>query len=307
MPYAPGIQSQPIHADMSGWGQALMHFADQSNARKEQAKEEAKSFKTYVAMGEQMGLSKDEMLTKDLPTVKGMVEGTMTKNKLTELKQLSDWRGLQMQQIQQQMAQHTADARHVADFQRSYRNVTTPMNIPAGTFGALSPQETIGGGPLDASAVADLYLKSGAPIAQMDDLMRGMQYGAKASAGQEDRAPVVREVGGHNVIYSPATGKYDLLDRASTQQGLSYDQKVQLMDRQALLRSKANLEKSISLLPKDSELHTDAAAKLDSINAQLGGDTPPPADHISWLRAHPEKADSFDSKYGKGAAAKYLK
>ena len=61
MPYAPGIQSVPFRADMSGWGNALMQFIGDKQKREEQVKADAKSHKTYIAMGEQLGLDAKEL------------------------------------------------------------------------------------------------------------------------------------------------------------------------------------------------------------------------------------------------------
>lgn len=119
MPYAPGITYQPIRADMSGWGQALMQIMGEKDRKAEQAKQEAKQFKTYVAMGEQIGLNKDELLTKDLPTVQGMVEGTITKNKLQQ----------EGEKLKQLMAERTAQEDFAKALQQAGgRNVIDTLN-----------------------------------------------------------------------------------------------------------------------------------------------------------------------------------
>ena len=84
MPFAPAVSPQAPHADMSGWGRALLQALGMKDARAEKAKEEAQSFKTYVAMGKQLGLNPDELTTKDLGTVRGMVEGHITQKNLQQ-------------------------------------------------------------------------------------------------------------------------------------------------------------------------------------------------------------------------------
>jgi hypothetical protein len=84
MPYNPQVPYIPMRADLGQWGAALMEIMGQKDRKAEQAKEEAKQFKTYVAMGEQIGLNKDELLTRDLGTVRGMVEGKIAKQKFDE-------------------------------------------------------------------------------------------------------------------------------------------------------------------------------------------------------------------------------
>lgn len=72
----------------------------------------------------------------------------------------------------ERQAKQQAQARDMAalqSFQRSARNVTTPMQIPAGTFGygvqggrlAPSGAETVGGQPLNRSTAVELALRSG--------------------------------------------------------------------------------------------------------------------------------------------------
>jgi len=153
MPYAPGIQSVPFHADMSGWGNALLKFMGDQQARADKIKEDAKSHRTYMAMGQQLGLDPGELKNAGLEGAKGMVEGYIAKSKFEELAQTVAAKRAEMQNAQR-------DAGHVAQFQRSYSNMTTPMQIPAGTFGPLSQTETIGG-PMSGEDKFNLMQQSG--------------------------------------------------------------------------------------------------------------------------------------------------
>ena len=88
MPYAPQISYQAPQfdaprGDASNWGRALMQILGDKSAKEErlaeQAKAEAGEFKTLVAYGETLGLDKNNLMTKDLDTVRGMVKGLTAK------------------------------------------------------------------------------------------------------------------------------------------------------------------------------------------------------------------------------------
>ena len=187
MPYAPGIQSVPFHADMSGWGNALLKFIGDRQARADKIKEDAKSHRTYMAMGEQLGLDTGELKNAGLEGAKGMVEGYIAKSKFEEIAQTVAAKRAEMQNAQR-------DAGHVAQFQRSYSNMTTPMQIPAGTFGPLSQPETIGG-PMNGEDKFNLMQQSGVSPDDQYKLMRaygemGVGNGAKSDLGAIQYDPV---------------------------------------------------------------------------------------------------------------------
>ena len=184
MPYAPGIQSVPFRADMSGWGNALMQFIGDKQKREEQVKADAKSHKTYIATGEQLGLDSKELHNAGLEGATGMVKGIQQFAAANQ----------KMQQEQYAFQQQKQQADAIAQFQRSNTNMTTPMQIPPGTFGPLYRGETIGG-PISSEDRFNLMQKSGVNPDDQYKLMRaygemGGGEGARADLGAIQYDPV---------------------------------------------------------------------------------------------------------------------
>lgn len=182
-----------------------------------------------------------------------------------EQQQKQSMQALQMAQIQSGMQQERMDASRLANFHRSYDNVTTPMQIPPGTFGPMYRGETVGG-PLDQRGVFNLAQRSRLNPQQTGEILRA--YG-QTTPDAEVGPPVVANIGGHDVMYSRKTGKYDLLDRSQTQQGMTFDQRLSLMDRQAKLREKAIIAKDINLMQPDNPLRVEAQKRIDAIDESL--------------------------------------
>lgn len=180
MPYAPGIQSVPFRADMSGWGNALMQFIGDKQKREEQVKADAKSHKTYIAMGEQLGLDAKELNNAGLEGATGMVKGFIAKQEIERGIQQLAAANQKMQQEQYAFQQQKQDAGAIAQFQRSATNMTTPMQIPPGTFGPLYRGETIGG-PISSEDRFNLMQKSGMNPDDQYKLMRAYGEGAQGN------------------------------------------------------------------------------------------------------------------------------
>lgn len=194
MPYAPGIQSVPFRADMSGWGNALMQFIGDKQKREEQVKADAKSHKTYIAMGEQLGLDAKELNNAGLEGATGMVKGFIAKQEIERGIQQFAAANQKMQQEQYAFQQQKQQADAIAQFQRSNTNMTTPMQIPPGTFGPLYRGETIGG-PISSEDRFNLMQKSGVNPDDQYKLMRaygemGGGEGARADLGAIQYDPV---------------------------------------------------------------------------------------------------------------------
>ena len=180
MPYAPGIQSVPFRADMSGWGNALMQFIGDKQKREEQVKADAKSHKTYIAMGEQLGLDAKELNNAGLEGATGMVKGFIAKQEIERGIQQFAAANQKMQQEQYAFQQQKQQADAIAQFQRSATNMTTPMQIPPGTFGPLYRGETIGG-PISSEDRFNLMQKFGVNPDDQYKLMRAYGEGAQGN------------------------------------------------------------------------------------------------------------------------------
>jgi hypothetical protein len=118
MPYAPGIQSIPMRADLSGWGNALMQFIGDKQKREEQVKADAKSHKTYIAMGEQLGLDAKALNSAGLEGAEGMVRGFITKQEINRGIQQFAAAKQKMEQEQYAFQQQKQDAGAIAEFRR---------------------------------------------------------------------------------------------------------------------------------------------------------------------------------------------
>jgi hypothetical protein len=170
----------PFRADMSGWGNALMQFIGDKQKREEQVKADAKSHKTYIAMGEQLGLDAKELNNAGLEGATGMVKGFIAKQEIERGIQQLAAANQKMQQEQYAFQQQKQDAGAIAQFQRSATNMTTPMQIPPGTFGPLYRGETIGG-PISSEDRFNLMQKSGMNPDDQYKLMRAYGEGAQGN------------------------------------------------------------------------------------------------------------------------------
>jgi hypothetical protein len=272
MPYAPGITYQPIQADMSGWGRALMQIMGQKDAKAEQAKKEAQEFKTYVAMGKQIGLNPDELTTADLGTVKGMVEGKITQTNLE---------------------------RAVAEFQKMQREGASQDALTQAVSRAgnskLSSALAQGQGPIRPEPVSsqDILqsMVQNAPAAlnspQAVSVLEAMQRGEAMVAQKtpQDATPRLVNIGGREVLVSDITGKYDVLPN-TTDSRLS--ERMQAIDRTALQRRKTDITKALAnyLTPDVKEFYTQ---ELESINNQLSGGSAAPE-----ATAEPAKSEAAE-------------
>jgi hypothetical protein len=179
---------------MSGWGNALMQFIGDKQKREEQVKADAKSHKTYIAMGEQLGLDAKELNNAGLEGATGMVKGFIAKQEIERGIQQFAAANQKMQQEQYAFQQQKQQADAIAQFQRSNTNMTTPMQIPPGTFGPLYRGETIGG-PISSEDRFNLMQKSGVNPDDQYKLMRaygemGGGEGARADLGAIQYDPV---------------------------------------------------------------------------------------------------------------------
>lgn len=145
-----------------GIASGVMRRQEQKRLAEEKEAETAKTFRTYVAMGEQLGLPATALKNAGAEGAKGMVEGYIAKQKFDEF-------AAQIQERRAKAAAEARDAGALGQFNQRVRNVTTPMQIPAGTFGygvqggrlAPSGAETVGGQPLNRSTAVELALRSG--------------------------------------------------------------------------------------------------------------------------------------------------
>lgn len=169
--------------DTSNWGRALMQILGEKSAREEQAKKEAGEFKTYVAMGKQIGLNPDELTTQDLPTVKGMVEGAITKTKLEEA--VANYKRMQA-------ANDSSAALTSAVKAAGTKSVTMPQfQIPGQPLGTMMPSMTATTSqPLTTQSLLDAIARfpAAASEPQTLNLVQALQQGevikAKSMAEQ---------------------------------------------------------------------------------------------------------------------------
>jgi hypothetical protein len=103
-------------------------------------------------------------------------------------------RNMVLKQEMQKFQQQKQDAGAIAKFQRSNTNMTTPMQIPAGTFGPMYGGETIGG-PISSEDRFNLMQKAGVNPEDQYKLMRaygemGGGEGARADLGAIQYDPV---------------------------------------------------------------------------------------------------------------------
>lgn len=157
-----------IGQGLQQFGQGIAKGIYERQARKQKEEEDAKETKKqhnyYMGIGEMMGFDKTAMQNAGAEGTKGMVEGTIAKQKFEEF----------AGRIREQKLKEAATARDasaVAQFQRSATNMTTPMQIPPGTFGPLYRGETIGG-PISSEDRFNLMQKSGVNPDDQYKLMR---------------------------------------------------------------------------------------------------------------------------------------
>ena len=279
MPYAPGIQSVPFRADMSGWGNALMQFIGDKQKREEQVKADAKSHKTYIAMGEQLGLDAKELNNAGLEGATGMVKGFIAKQEIERGIQQFAAAKQKMQQEQYAFQKQKQDASAVAQFQRSATNMTTPMQIPPGTFGPLYRGETIGG-PISSEDRFNLMQKSGVNPDDQYKLMRAYgEMGGGDGAPFYNRADVgnllpVKGAEGYGiavtgprqsqVIYTggpqgssinvPGVGDVGVITQKPGQSQIVPGQQTQGQLREALAKAEADIAKLRTKMKADPEM-----------------------------------------------------
>jgi len=179
-----------------GIASGVMRRQEQKRLAEEKEAETAKTFRTYVAMGEQLGLPANALKNAGAEGAKGMVEGYIAKQKFDEF-------AAQIQERRAKAAAEARDAGALSRFQRSHANMTTPLQIPAGTFGPLSRAETIGG-PIGGEDRFNLMQKAGVSPEDQYKLMRA--YGEQG--GGENVMPVPATIAGRNLIVNPKSGAF---------------------------------------------------------------------------------------------------
>lgn len=166
-----------IGQGLQQFGQGIAKGIYERQARKQKEEEDAKETKKehnyYMGIGEKMGFDKTAMQNAGAEGTKGMVEGTIAKQKFEEF-------AGRIREQKMKEAATARDASAVAQFQRSATNMTTPMQIPPGTFGPLYRGETIGG-PISSEDRFNLMQKSGVNPDDQYKLMRAYGEGAQGN------------------------------------------------------------------------------------------------------------------------------
>lgn len=310
MAYAPAVSPYTPHADMSGWGRALMEIMGQKDAKAEQAKQKAQTFKTYVAMGKQIGLNPDELTTKDLGTVKGMVEGHITKTNL-------------------ERAMEDSNVRNQAAYANILRDTAAVNAANRGQAEQAAGLAAVPGFMADLAREPDNFVE--APLTQQQRMVRAMENNPnirfvpgntmmsqmlesamKGGDGAADYQPVPFEVNGLKGLVSPRTGAIHVAG-GGNQTGLTFDQRVDLIDRSALQKERGQLSKLVTTVTTGPMFEA-ANQRLQQIDSALGaqgaggGDANAPGEtDIAYLKAHPELKGAFEARFGKGTAGKYVK
>ena len=201
------------------------------------------------------------------------------------------------------------DVQALSQFQNSYRNVTTPMQIPAGTFGmqvsggrvAPSPAETVGGQPMDERGIFDLGMKSRLNPNQLGDVLKA--YGGGEGAPFYNRGDVgnllpVKGAPGYGIavtgprqsqviftggpqgssINVPGVGDVGVITTKPGQSTIVPGQQTQGQIREALAKSEADIAKLRTKMKADPEMEQYLGGALaeqeslaNSYRAALGG------------------------------------
>lgn len=300
MPYAPAVSPQAPRADMSNWGRALMQILGEKSAKEErqaeQAKQEAGEFKTLVAYGETLGLDKNSLMTKDLDSVRGIVRGLTAKQEFEK-------GAAELKRIMQQQESAKALEQAVRDTGRMTSAETLalkrgPINPPVVKP---TPERFMQQLAANPAAVND---------EQAVRFLEAMRMGE--NGGEQQFMPQAFDVNGIKGIVSPRTGA---IHTQSNPTGLTFEQRVSLMDRSALLKEKGNLSKALPYLT--GTMAEQVQGQLNAINAELGGDDAaagagqqannPTAADVDYLRKHPNLKGAFENRFGAGSASRYLK
>lgn len=186
-----GHASLNPHVDTGRWGQVLMQILGQKDAKAEQAKQDASQFKTYVAMGKQIGLNPDELTTQDLPTVKGMVEGHITK---TNLERIMADEGRKKLEFDRQMASEEALQRAMRDAGQLSSGETLDLGE-----GPIIPPKV----PMSADRLARVMQQNPAAVNNPNSVK--LLKALRQSGGS---MPVATKVGGRDLIVNPNTGAF---------------------------------------------------------------------------------------------------
>ena len=257
MPYNPQIVNIPVRADMGGWGNALMQILGDKSARQEreaeQAKQNASEFKTLVAYGETLGLDKNDLMTKDLDTVRGTVRGLTAKQEFQKA-------GEELKRIMGERQSNEALARAARD--TGQMNSGEALNLGQGPIipPQLPMQQRTPGRFLEQIMANPEAINARNAIPLLEAMQRG--------GGGESPLPYIPEpfeVGGIKGIVSPRTGSIHTIN---TPGGMSTDDRLRTIDRTALQKRKTDITKALGsyLTPDVKEFYT---RELEGINAQL--------------------------------------
>ena len=343
MPYAPGIQSVPFRADMSGWGNALMQFIGDKQKREEQVKADAKSHKTYIAMGEQLGLDAKELNNAGLEGATGMVRGFIAKQEIERGIQQFAAANQKMQQEQYAFQQQKQDAGAIAEFRR--RHAESTGTLPMGGADLQVPgmerqnpawnrgvQPNVGNLMIESGMAPDDMSKMAMAfdrLQQVNDPTKAMFAKAAVMNAENsvDEAKLSREVfarGGGNkptvTVEDVVNGKKVRRQLTNEQfdawQGSNPDKATQTLTakltelRAAKAAGKTTVDLDqlmgggVDLSPWWGGKPIDDGIKY--LETKLGGNNPLaniPQEHIDYAKKNPGKRDSFAKQYGEAAAA----
>lgn len=277
------------------WQEIQQAKAAFDERKAEKAKEEAQAFKTYVAMGEQLGLDKNALTTQDLGTVKGLVEGKIAKTKLEEA----------VQELKANAAFDTAQS-------QAFGN-TLQAALAQGR-GPIRPQPVKLEDLVAQIAATPGAARSRAGAGILERALMEQSNGAQAG----NYMPQSFSVNGMNGIVSPRTGSIHVAGQSGQP---SVEDRITVIDRKGLNDRKNAITKAMGgyLTPEVQKFYAD---ELAAINGQLGEQTantktqnpnnkeqtPTPSDSdIAYLKLHPNMKAAFEKRFGAGSAAQYLK
>lgn len=296
MPYAPGITYQapnitPPSGNTSNWGAALMQFLGEKSAKDQAAadlaKKEASDFKTYVAMGKTLGIDPNELTTKDLPTVKGIVEGHIAKTKLEEAV-------ANFERLKSERTASTALEAAMRSAGSETQGVANP--VAPGLFPEYQVQQPV---PVTPERLL-------AAISQNPQAVNSPQTVALLNAMRANGSETPMGFGPQDVIdlgkidprlegqfqVRQSRGSFQNLSTVPRTQGLPVSDRMTLADRDDLLKRRRAWEASQKGWRPGDEQYQAAQAKIDEINLALQGGGP--GAPIAKVRSYNSKTDTFD-------------
>lgn len=323
MPYNPQVQPIPIHADLSNWGAALVHFLDQHNAESQKIKEGdalAKAYYKYLTPPESADgsvaanpmkitpdawnamSSRDRIAAMQTHAQQSAVERAMQEYRLrkAELESTKRVKDAQMKALNRAATQGDALARAMQE--AGTKNSTLPSPSAPGLLPPLQFQTSVQPTAERLSAAMAQHFPDAANSPQAVRLLEAMQKTG-------DRSPkgltFMKSPTGADIALSPDTGafQYDPLSTASSRLQMTDYQKAELVNkaRERYISAKRQFDSlgamkddqfAQSLLPGAQEAMQAAQEELKTYGVNMGQNAP--ANEVT--RYVNGKAAIFDSK-----------